>query len=342
MDKLDVKNLSKEEIKHSLVKAGQPAYRAGQIYRWLYRIGSKDFSQMVNVPSPLRRDLSDRFYISQPKLLNAKRSDVDGTSKYLLMLEDRNTIETVYLPEKKRASICISSQVGCKYACRFCASGACGFVRDLEVSEILNQVLFLKVDERLTITNIVFMGIGEPLDNYDNVMKAIRILNDRDGLDMGARRMTISTCGIIPGIRRLSDEGIQVELSVSLHSASDKIRSELMPINKKYPLDDLMRCCRDYIKKTKRIITFEYVMIKGLNGSRRDAAELAKLLKNIKCKVNLIAYNEISLSGFSPPADKERKIFVSTLRRRGVNAILRKSRGEDIDAGCGQLRISHP
>lgn len=353
MNKIDIKSLSKEELVQALADMGGKGYRASQIFRWLYKTPVRSFADMTDLPADLRKKLAGVFHITHPALLDEKRSSADGTTKYLLKLEDSNTIEAVFLPERSRNTICLSSQVGCKYGCNFCASAPFGFVRNLKPSEIIDQVLFIKgKNPERVITNLVLMGIGEPLDNYDNVLKAIRILNNPDGSGIGARRITISTCGIIPGIERLKKEGIQVELAVSLHSADDKIRSKLVPINKKYPLKDLIKACKDYIDTTGRMITFEYVLMKDVNSSKEDALVIAKLLKNINCKVNTISYNQISPvrnsaisngvspQGHNPPSGSEVKLFMKTLKDNGINAVNRKSKGEDVDAGCGQLRIS--
>jgi len=341
VEKTDIKSLSKNELGLALRAMGEEPYRARQIFRWLYKTGAKSFNEMTDLPLGFRARLKSKFHMTRLVMLDSKRSALDRTTKYLFRLEDGNTIETVFLPEKTRNTICLSSQVGCRYACAFCASASFGFVRNLLPSEIIDEVL--SVRERAAdraITNLVFMGIGEPLDNYDNVMKAVRIFNDKDAFNMGARRITISTCGIIPGIERLMEERLQVELAVSLHSADDAVRSGLVPVNKKYPLKGLIAACRRYIEKTGRIVTFEYVLIKGVNSSKASAARLAKLVKGIKCKVNTICYNQIRAIGFSPPSRAEVRDFMAILRDNGINAINRKSKGEDIDAGCGQLRIS--
>jgi 23S rRNA (adenine2503-C2)-methyltransferase len=320
---------------------GAETYRSGQIFRWLYRFGARSFDDMTDIPEVLRPRLKTKFHITHLTTLDSRSSAVDGTTKYLFKLEDGNTIETVFLPEPKRATLCLSSQVGCKFSCSFCASAPFGFVRDLKASEIIDEVIAVSGKKaRSAITNLVFMGIGEPFDNYDNVIRALRIFNDKDAFGIGARKMTISTCGLIPGIKRLAGEGLQVELSVSLHSADDTIRSKLVPINKRYPLKELMAACREYIANTNRVITFEYVLIKGANCSAADALKLAKLLKGMKCKVNTIAYNKIRIKGYTEPSPQDIKTFLKTLKDGGVNAIHRKSKGEDIDAGCGQLRIS--
>lgn len=341
MAKIDIKNISKDELIKELVKLGEKPYRAAQIFRWLYKASADSFDNMTDLNKDLREKLKDRFHITKIAALDSKRSLADGTAKYLLKLEDSHTVESVLLPEGARTTLCLSSQVGCKFGCSFCASAPFGFVRNLKASEILDEVLFIRSrNTDRAITNIVFMGIGEPLDNYNNVMKAIRTLNDSDAFKIGARKITISTCGIIPGIEKLIDEKLQVELSVSLHSADDKIRSKLVPINSRYPLVDLIGACKDYTRRTKRIITFEYIMIKGMNASEGDAFKLAKLLSGMMCKVNLIACNQIKAKGYEAPAPEDVKDFIRALKSRGVNVMLRKSKGEDIDAGCGQLRIS--
>lgn len=339
--KIDIKNLSKAQLEKSLEEMGAEAYRSGQIFRWLYRFGAKSFDDMTDIPATLQARLKTKFHVAHLALLDSRSSAADGTTKCLFKLEDANTIETVFLPEAKRVTLCLSSQVGCKFSCSFCASAPFGFVRDLKASEILDEVLTLQArNPAARVTNLVFMGIGEPLDNYDNVMQAIRIFNDKDAFNIGARKMTISTCGIIPGMKKLAAENLQVELSVSLHSADDKIRSRLVPINKRYPLKDLIASCKEYTEKTHRIITFEYVMIKDVNSSKADSLKLASLLKGMNCKVNTISYNKIKAINYDEPSGHDVRVFMDALKAGGINAIHRKSKGEDIDAGCGQLRIS--
>lgn len=353
MDRIDIKNLTEEGLEIKLKALGEEPYRARQIFKWLYKAGVKSFDGMTDLSVALRGSLKKNFRITHLVMLDSKRSLIDGTTKYLFKLEDGNTIETVFLPEASRSTICLSSQVGCKYACSFCASAPFGFVRNLTSSEILNEVIFVR-NERSSassITNLVFMGIGEPMDNYDNVIKAVNVFNGRYAFNIGARRITISTCGIVPGIKRLEREGLQIELSVSLHSADDNVRSRLLSINKKYPLKDLIDACKEYTRVTNRVITFEYVLIKDVNSSVGDALKLARLLKPIKCKVNTISYNKINpvrniisngvkAKDYDPPSPQGARLFVNALKENGLNVTNRKSKGEDIDAGCGQLRIS--
>jgi len=341
MDKTDIKNLSKEALALTLGRLGAEPYRSAQIFKWLYRKLARSFDDMTDIPAGMREILKKNFHLTRMTELDSRRSKLDGTTKYLFKLGDANTIETVFLPEASRGTICLSSQVGCRHGCSFCASAPSGFVRNLTVSEILDEVIHVKASHpKDRITNLVFMGIGEPFDNYDNVLGAIRIFNSQDAFNIGARRITISTCGIIPGIERLGKEGLQVELSVSLHSAKDDVRSKLVPINRKYPIKDLMAACRNYTLATGRVITFEYVLIKGENSSAADALALSDLLKGTKCKVNVIAYNNIRAKGYLQPSPGQIRGFMDVLKNGAVNATKRRSKGEDIDAGCGQLRIS--
>ncbi|MFA5085666.1 MAG: 23S rRNA (adenine(2503)-C(2))-methyltransferase RlmN, partial [Candidatus Omnitrophota bacterium] len=323
MTKIDIKNISKDELVKELVKIDEKPYRATQIFRWLYKAGVQSFDEMTDLNKELREKLKDKFHLTKISSLDSRRSLIDGTTKYLLKLEDSHTIESVFLPEEERTTLCLSSQVGCKFGCSFCASAPFGFVRNLKTSEILDEVLFIKGHNKSRmITNIVFMGIGEPLDNYNNVIRAIRILNDEDAFKIGARKITISTCGIIPGIGKLIDEKMQIELSVSLHSADDKIRSKLVPINKRYPIRDLISACKDYTGRTKRIITFEYILIKGVNASEGDAFKLARLLMGMMCKVNVISCNQVKAKGYEAPTAEDVKGFIRTLKGRGINVML--------------------
>ncbi len=341
MKKRPVKDLSKRELEDALEEAGSQPYRARQIFRWLYKSAVRSFEEMTDIPASVRRALDSKFRISFHDLLDLKRSLSDGTTKYLFKLDDGNTIETVLLPERERKAVCLSSQVGCKFACNFCASSAVGFMRNLSCHEIADEVIFIKnANSNINITNLVFMGIGEPLDNYENVMRAIRIFNDKDAFNIGARKITLSTCGVVPGIERLAKEGLQIELSVSLHSANDAVRSRLLPVNNRYGLKVIMEACKNYIRATSRIITFEYVLLKGVNSSKEDAMDLVKLLKGIKCKVNAISYNRIPARPYEEPSEADIRIFMKALKLGGVNATHRKPKGEDINAGCGQLRIS--
>lgn len=334
--KTDIKDLTLGELSIKLKAMGEPAHRARQIYLWIYRKYANDFTTMTDIPAKCASKLSESFDIGQLELAEHLASK-DGTEKFLFRLKDKTHIETVLIREKKRTTLCLSTQVGCKFRCRICASGMKGFTRNLTVGEIVDQLIFVQRETESRMTNVVFMGMGEPLDNYDNLVKAIRIINDSGGIALGARKITISTCGITPAIRKLRSLGLQVELSVSLHGADDKLRNALVPANKKYPLKELVRACKKYTDHTGRIITLEYALISGKNDSDKDAENLSKLAKKLKAKVNLIKCNAVEELRLCATDKKDLIKFESTLRKRGVNVTIRRSRGEDILAACGQL-----
>ena len=339
MEITDIRNYSLEELEGVFKQWRLPSYHALQVFSWIYRKQAGSFEAMTNLSLDLRSRLKERL-VFKPLGLEKLRESADGARKLLFRLEDGNLIESVLIPVKERLTACLSSQAGCSFSCGFCASGISGFKRNLETGEITGQLLEIKrglVPDR-ALTNVVFMGTGEPLDNYENVLKAIRIINTPEGFNIGARRITISTCGIIPGIKRLSTEGLQIELSVSLHASDDKTRARLMPVNKKYPLKDLISACKEYAALTKRQVTFEYVLIKGLNCSKEAADDLVRLLTGWECKVNLLVYNPVEEFPYQPPDTSEVEFFKWLLRKRGIVVTLRKSRGKDIDGACGQLR----
>ncbi len=338
---LDIKELSLEELENELASRGFPKYQAGVILNWIYQKGIYEFSQMSNLPSVLRQGLADKFSILNLKLAQLQESS-DRTTKFLLELPDKNLVEAVNIPVAKRNTGCVSSQVGCKLACNFCASGLSGFKRNLTCGEILDEVLYLKNNAPGLLTHIVFMGTGEPLDNYENVLKAVRMINSPVALNIGARRITISTCGIIPGIKRLQQENLQIELSVSLHAAVDKIRSQLLPVNNKYPLADLIKCCREYAAATNRQVTFEYILIKGVNADLKSAQNLVLLLKDFRlAKVNLIPANPVAELKILPPENAQIVAFKQYLSKAGLTVTCRRERGQDIQAACGQLRLKY-
>ncbi|MDD4908706.1 MAG: 23S rRNA (adenine(2503)-C(2))-methyltransferase RlmN [Candidatus Omnitrophica bacterium] len=337
----NIKELDLKELEQLLEEWGEPRFHAGQVFSWIYQKGASSFDEMSNLSARLRKRLEESFFLSGLKQTKALKSS-DGTQKLLFTLADGNLVEAVIIPVDERVTGCVSTQVGCKFACCFCASGMLGFKRNLTAAEILDEVLYLKrgsVDNKLT--HLVFMGTGEPFDNYDNLLKAVRVINSPKGLNIGARRITISSSGIIPGIKRLADEGLQVELSISLHAPDDKTRSMLMPVNKKYPVKDLIQACREYAGRTNRQITFEYILLKNVNCSTQKARELAGLLKGLNCKVNLIIYNPVKELRFEPPGKLEILFFKDALIKAGINCIIRKERGGDIDAACGQLRLKY-
>lgn len=338
----DIKELTLKELEAELKSFGANAYNGRQIFTWIYKKGVSEFAQMSDLSQGLRDKLSKSFYISGLTIVKKLKSS-DGTKKLLFKLKDANLIEAVIIPAKGRVTGCLSSQVGCKFACRFCASGISGFKRNLASLEIIDEVLHLKKEALPDqLTHIVFMGTGEPLDNYAEVIKAIKVINSPLTLNIGARRITLSTSGVIPGIQKLADEGLQIELSVSLHAAIDALRSKLMPINKKYPLKELISACKDYTAKTNRQVTFEYILIKGLNSDLENAKSLAKLLSSWKlAKVNLIPSNFISELKVEPPERKDTLLFKDYLVKQKINVTLRRERGEDINAACGQLRLRY-
>ncbi len=352
----DIKELSLKALEKKILFWGYPQYYTQSIFDWIYQKQVYDFSRMSNLPAPLRKILAEHFSALSLRLVKQQESS-DGTRKLLFELEDKGLVEAVSIPMGSYRTGCISSQVGCKFGCSFCASAVKGFKRNLTAVEILDQVLYLKQvslypalsdrpvrasAQRLQLTHIVFMGTGEPLDNYDNVLSAIRLLNSPDAFNIGARRITISTCGIIPGIKKLAQEDLQIELSISLHSPDDKIRSKLMPVNNKYPLSGLIESCRGYINKTNRQITFEYILIKGINADLADAQSLVRLLKDLRlAKVNLIPANPVAELKILPPQKGQINAFKALLVKSGLPVTLRKERGQDIDASCGQLRLKY-
>lgn len=336
MTKDNIMNFTLEELRGRMKRIEEPDYRAKQIFSWLYKKGLRSFDEMSNVPVEMRNKLAGKYYINALSLEEHHKSS-DGAEKFLFRLKDGNFTESVLIPAKDRKTICLSTQVGCKYGCSFCASGLKGFIRNLDTSEILNQILFLMHDLGHKITNFVFMGMGEPLDNYENVSKAVLIMAGSEGMNISAKRITISTCGIIPGIRALRSLKADINLSVSLHAADDGTRSILMPINKKYHLNDLIKACDDFVKTTKGALTFEYVLIKGKNDSMKDADQLTDIAKKLNAKVNLLAYSPVPQFSFKPSGEKEINAFMSRLVKNKIKTTLRQSKGKDIAAACGQL-----
>jgi len=332
-----IKDLSGDELREAVEEFGMPAYRAGQVYHWLYAGAVGSFDDMSDLPADLRASLGERYAVDTLEKVRERLSG-DGTLKYLLKLADGNTIETVLIPVAGRKTVCLSSQVGCRFGCPFCASGMGGFTRNLGQGELLDQVVAVK-REGIAVTHIVFMGIGEPLDNLENVIRAVTVLNDPKGFGIGARRITISTCGLVDGIGRLLKSGVRAELSVSLHAPVDELRDRLVPVNRRYPVKKLLGACRKYYAVTKRVVTFEYALLDGINDSPALARKLASLLDGFDCKVNLIKVGEVPIEGFRPSRREAAHRFRSILRENGVKVTLRRQRGADIEAACGQLRL---
>jgi 23S rRNA (adenine2503-C2)-methyltransferase len=339
----DIGDLTLEELRAELEAMGEKPFRAVQIFDWLYHKGASDFRQFSTLSKELRDKLAARFSIGRLEL-DTRLESRDGTAKFAFKLADGQCVESVLIPAGTRRTACLSTQVGCKFGCAFCASGLHGFKRNLAPSEIVGQALYLAKAHGVEVTNYVFMGMGEPLDNFDNLAKAIRIMNAPEGLGIAARRLTVSTAGHIPGIERLKELDLQVKLSVSLHAATDRLRSRLMPINKKYPLDRLVEACEGYARSGGRMITLEYILIKGMNDSLNDADGLAGIARRLRAKVNLIAYSPVAGLPFETPAEAEVARFKHWLEERKVRVTLRLSKGKDIFAACGQLagRLREP
>lgn len=336
--KKDIKDLLYHEMVAYFESIGEKPFRATQIFDWIYKKGAENFEGMTNLPVALRDRLKNDFIFEGLSLADGRVSQ-DQTTKYLFNLKDKEKVETVLIPTETRGTACISTQAGCKFGCGFCASGIGGWIRNLTCAEILSQVLYVKKHQpHHELSHIVFMGIGEPLDNYDNVTKAIHIINSSYGINIAARRITISTCGLIPQIKKLTKEGIQVELAVSLHGSSQDKRNILMPVNRKYPIDELVAACKEYIKETNRQVTFEYILIRNVTCTEESAKELAKLLRGMICKLNLIPYNPVAEFPHEPPSKMEMFLFKKRLEELGVHATIRMPRGRDVNAACGQLR----
>ncbi len=330
-------DLTLDELEQMLQDMGQQKFRAKQIFKWV-NSGIKSVDDMTNLSKQLRQELAAVSKISRIKLVNKLQSNIDSTAKYLFELEDGNIIESVLMEYKHGFTACISSQAGCRMGCKFCASTGANFSRNLTAGEMLDQIMTMQEDSGNRIGHVVLMGIGEPLDNYDNVVKFLRIVNHPDGLMIGLRNISLSTCGIVPKILQLAKENLPVTLSVSLHSAKDEKRSVMMPINKSFSIDKLIAACKIYTETTKRRITFEYAMISGENDSEQDAKELATLLKGMLCHVNLIPVNTVKGNGYVKSSRANIENFKNILESRGIETTVRRELGSDIDAACGQLR----
>lgn len=333
----NIKDYNLDELKEELKKIGEKPFRAEQIFKWIYESRVSSFDEMTNLSLELREKLKENYTIKQFTILK-KQVASDGTKKYLFDVLDGNAIETVLMEYHHGYSICVSSQIGCKMGCKFCASTGIPFIRNLSTGEIVEQIMAVERDENIRISNIVFMGIGEPLDNYDNVVGAIRIINNPKGLNIGARHISISTSGLVPKIYKLAEENIQCTLSISLHATTNEQRSQMMPVNDAYKLEELLQACRDYIEKTHRRISFEYALAKENNDNLEDAKRLVKLLKGMICHVNLIPINKIENGAYMKSSNENIMKFRDYLNDHGIVATIRRELGSDIDAACGQLR----
>ena len=340
-ERIDLLGLLPEEVDSLALERGLPRFRALQIVEWLYAHGARSFEEMTALSKALREELAREFIMTNVEPLRVAVSQKDGTKKFLFGLADGAAVEAVLMPEGERSTVCISTQVGCAFGCLFCASGARGLSRNLTAGEIVDQARKAKFDpDAGRLTNIVLMGMGEPLANYEATAKAVRLFLHERGFALGARRVTISTAGYVPGMKRLAEDDLPVRVALSLHATQNKTRSRLMPINRKYPIEQVVEACAN-LRRGRPPLTIEYMLIESLNDSKDDAVRLAGIARSLNAKVNLIPYNPVPSGRFNPPPAERVLMFQSVLRERGALAFIRRSRGEDIDAACGQLRAAH-
>ena len=332
-----LKSMTMPELSQVLKELGQPAFRAKQVFTWLHK-GVRTYDEMTNLPQSLRQVLAQAYPILPPKVVRKQESQKDGTIKYLWELADGNCVETVLMRYHYGNTVCISTEVGCRMGCAFCASTIGGLVRKLEPYEILDQVLFTQVESGQPISHIVLMGIGEPLDNFDNVMRFLELVNSPEGMNISMRHISLSTCGLVPMIDKLAEKKLQISLAISLHGPNDEIRNRIMPVNKAYPIDELLAACHRYYATTSRRIHFEYAMIDGLNDREADAKELLRRLKGLQAHVNMIPLNHVEESPLKPSSRQAVQRFQKILEDGGIPATVRRTLGGDIDASCGQLR----
>ena len=333
----NIKDYNLDSLKLEMQSMGEKPFRAEQIFKWLFVEKVKSFDEMTNLSLELRNKLKENYDICN-LTIERKLESKDGTKKYLFGLKDGNAIETVLMQYKYGKTVCVSSQIGCKMGCKFCASTGIPFIRSLTAGEIVEQVIAIEQDENCKVSNVVFMGIGEPMDNFENVLNAISIFNNPKGLNIGARHISVSTSGVVPKIYEFADKDIQCTLSISLHSANDEVRSSMMPVNKAYNIQELMKACRYYIEKTNKRISFEYALAKDNNSNLNDAKELCDLLKGMLCHVNLIPINKIENGNYQKASLENIMKFRDYLNDHGIVATIRRELGSDIDAACGQLR----
>ena len=341
MEKKDLKSLSYQEMLDEMAAMGEKTFRGKQIYQWLHEKLVSTPDEMGNIPAKLKDRLKEAYTCSSLQMIDVFTSGIDGTQKYLFRLQDGNVIESVLMKYKHGNSVCVSSQVGCRMGCRFCASTIGGLERNLEPSEMLRQIYHIQKVSGERVSNVVVMGTGEPLDNYENFVKFIHMLSDEHGLNIGQRNITASTCGIVPNMKRLAEEGLQITLALSLHGSSQEKRKKLMPVANKYQLEEVLEACDYYFEKTGRRITFEYSLVKGVNDQPDDVRELTAILKKRNCHLNLIPVNPIKERDFKKPDRKNALEFKNKLEKNGINVTIRRERGSDIDGACGQLRRRH-
>lgn len=341
MEKVDLKTLDFQEMKAEMAKIGEKPFRAGQIYQWIHEKLADSPLEMTNLSKNLRDTLAEHYDCTCLSVVEVLTSQIDGTQKYLFKLADQNVIESVLMRYKHGNSVCISSQVGCKMGCRFCASTIGGWTRNLTAAEMLDQIYRIQKLSGERVSNVVVMGTGEPLDNYDNILKFFQMLTDEHGLNISQRNITVSTCGIVPKMKQLADEQLQITLALSLHASNQAKRRELMPIANKYSLDEVIDACQYYFEKTGRRITFEYSLVGGVNDKKEDADELAALIKPLNCHVNLIPVNPIKERDYIQSQKKVIDNFKNKLEKCGINVTIRREMGRDINGACGQLRKSY-
>lgn len=338
MEKIDIKSLDLSELTEQILALGEPKFRAKQIFEWLHQKQVLSFSEMTNISAKFQQLLDSRFYINSLKIAKKLVSQIDNTVKYLYELRDGEFVECVLMDYHHGTSICISSQVGCKMGCTFCASTIAGFVRNLSPSEMLDQIYTSSRDSGRKISSVVMMGIGEPLDNYDNILRFLKLVSDENGLNLSLRHLSLSTCGLVERIYQLADLKLGLTLSISLHAPNDEIRSKTMPINRKYSIDELLTACRYYTDVTRRRISFEYALIRGVNDSEKDARELSTKLRGMLCHVNLIPVNRVEETDYHASTQSNVLRFQRLLLSLGINTTVRRTLGADINAACGQLR----
>ena len=337
---MNLKSMTLPELTATIKELGLPAFRGKQVYTWLHK-GVRSYEEMTNLPKGLRDALSEKYPICPPEVVRKQESKKDGTIKYLWKLSDGNCVETVLMRYHYGNTVCISTEVGCRMGCAFCASTIGGLVRRLEPFEMLDEVRFTQIDSGLPISHIVLMGIGEPMDNFDNVLRFLELVNSADGMNISMRHISLSTCGLVPKIDELAEKKLQISLAISLHGPNDEIRNKIMPVNKAYPIDVLLEACRRYYAATSRRIHFEYAMIDGVNDSEANARELLKRLKGLPAHVNMIPLNHVEESPLKPSSKAAVAKFQKILEDGGVTATVRRTLGGDIDASCGQLRRKH-
>lgn len=334
----DIKSLTLEQLKEELVKMGEKPFRGGQIYEWLHGKQARSFDEMSSLSKSLRETLKERFRLVTLEEVRRQQSKIDGTRKYLFALSDGNVVESVWMQYRYGNSVCISSQAGCRMGCRFCASTLDGLVRNLTPSEMLDQIYAIGRQTGQRVSHVVVMGTGEPLDNYENLLRFLSLLTSEKGMHLGQRNITVSTCGLVPQMYRLADEKLQITLALSLHGATDEKRKELMPVAQVYSLQEVLEACDYYVKKTGRRITFEYSLIRDVNDTEEDARRLCAIARNLNCHINLIPVNPVKERSFASPERARVDAFQGILEKSGVNVTVRRGLGRDIDGSCGQLR----